>query len=131
MIWAANDEMAFGAMRAAEELGKTPGKDLLFSALNNSLEALQALLDDRVSVLVGGQFTAGGWAMVLLHDYEAGLDFAERGGKGREDRLFMRLDKSQSARLLKRISDKGYEPPREYRRLFGVSHAAWADSVSC
>ena len=23
------------------------------------------------------------------------------------------------------------EPPREFRRLFGVSHAAWADSVSC
>jgi len=25
----------------------------------------------------------------------------------------------------------GSEPPREFRRLFGVSHAAWADSVSC
>ncbi|MCQ4231998.1 DUF3275 family protein, partial [Pseudomonas stutzeri] len=24
-----------------------------------------------------------------------------------------------------------YEPPREFRRLFGVSHAAWADSESC
>jgi len=24
-----------------------------------------------------------------------------------------------------------FEPPREFRRLFGVSHAAWADSVSC
>lgn len=23
------------------------------------------------------------------------------------------------------------EPPREFRRLLGVSHAAWADSVSC
>lgn len=96
LIWAANDEMAFGAMRAAEELGRVPGKDLLFSALNNSVEVLQARLDERVSVLVSGHFTAGGWAMVLLHDYDAGLDFAARGGKDRQDALFMQLDKWQS-----------------------------------
>ncbi len=109
LIWAANDEMAFGAMRAAEELGRVPGKDLLFSALNNSVEVLQARLDERVSVLVSGHFTAGGWAMVLLHDYDAGLDFAARGGKDRQDALFMQLDKWQSKRLLQRIQSKRYD----------------------
>ena len=108
LIWAANDEMAFGVMQAAQELGKTPGRDLLFSALNNSVEVLQARLDQRVSVLVGGHFTAGGWALVLVHDYDAGLDFAARGGKDRQDPLFMRLDKPQAAHLLKRIKEQGY-----------------------
>ena len=109
LIWAANDEMAFGAMRAADELGRVSGKDLLFSTLNNSAEVLQARLDERVSVLVSGHFTAGGWAMVLLHDYDAGLDFASRGGKDRQDALFMQLDKPQSQRLLQRIQSQRYD----------------------
>ena len=29
------------------------------------------------------------------------------------------------------LYSEDFEPPREFRRLFGVSHAAWADSVSC
>ena len=125
LIWAANDEMAFGAMRAAEELGRVPGKDLLFSALNNSVEVLQARLDERVSVLVSGHFTAGGWAMVLLHDYDAGLDFAARGGKDRQDALFMQLDKPQSRRLLQRIQSKRYD--LDFRRFSAVGHPRQRD----
>jgi hypothetical protein len=125
LIWAANDEMAFGAMRAAEELGRVPGKDLLFSALNNSAEVLQARLDERVSVLVSGHFTAGGWAMVLLHDYAAGLDFAARGGKDRQDALFMQLDKPQSRRLLQRIQSKRYD--LDFRRFSVVGHPRQRD----
>ena len=108
LIWAANDEMAFGVMRAAQELGKQPGKDLLLSALNNSDEVLQARIDGSISVLVGGHFTLGGWAMVMLHDYHAGVDFAEHGGKDRVDQLFSLLDVGQAARLQQRIRRKGY-----------------------
>ena len=109
MVWAANDEMAFGAMQAAQEKGKTPGKDLLFSGLNSSEAVLQALLDGHISVLVGGHFTSGGWALVMLHDYAAGYDFAERGGKDRQDPLFMEMNKDQAAALLKRMQgSKGY-----------------------
>ncbi|WP_371133364.1 ABC transporter substrate-binding protein [Pseudomonas sp.] len=125
LIWSANDEMAFGVMRAAQELGKTPGRELLFSALNNSVEVLQARLDERVSVLVGGHFTAGGWALVLLHDYDAGLDFAQRGGKDRQDPLFMRLDKPQAAQLLKRIKEQGYG--LDFRRFSAVTQPQMRD----
>ena len=125
LIWAANDEMAFGVMRAAQELGKTPGQDLWFSALNNSPEVLQARIDQRVSVLVGGHFTAGGWALVLLHDYHAGLDFAERGGKDRHDPLFMRLDKPQAKRLLTRIQGKGYQ--LDFQRFSAVNRPQMRD----
>jgi ABC-type sugar transport system substrate-binding protein len=61
LVWSANDEMAFGAMRAFAEAGKVPGKDVLFSAVNTSSEALQAVIDGRLSALVGGHFTLGGW----------------------------------------------------------------------
>lgn len=73
LVWSANDEMAFGAMQAFEEAGRVPGKDVLFSAVNSSPQALQARIDGRLSALVGGHFSLGGWAMVLLHDDALGL----------------------------------------------------------
>ena len=108
LVWSANDQMAFGAMQAFEEAGYTPGRDVLFGAVNSSAEALRARIDGRLSVLMGGHFTLGGWAMVMLHDYHAGIDFAERGGKNRVDQLFSLLDAGQAARLQQRIRRKGY-----------------------
>ncbi|PAU66287.1 LacI family transcriptional regulator [Pseudomonas sp. PIC25] len=108
VIWAANDEMAFGAMQALEERHKVPGRDVLFSALNTSREVLQARIDGRISALVGGHFTLGGWALVLLHDYDAGLDFAAHGGKDRQVPLFRLLDEKQSRRLMQRQEQKGF-----------------------
>ena len=108
LVWSANDEMAFGALRAAQELGRVPGKDLHFSALNNSAEVLQARMSGQLCVLVGGHFTLGGWAMVLLHDYHAGKDFAARGGKDRVAPLFSLLDAKQAGRLARRLQVPGY-----------------------
>ncbi|MES2820063.1 MAG: ABC transporter substrate-binding protein [Pseudomonadota bacterium] len=108
LVWSANDEMAFGAIEAAKELGKTVGRDIRFSALNNSREVLQARVEEQVSVLVAGHFTLGGWAMVLLHDYHGGQDFARRGGKDQIAPLFRLLDAKQAARLAKRLDKPGY-----------------------
>ncbi|MCY1181362.1 hypothetical protein D9M73_218620 [compost metagenome] len=47
--------------------------------------------------------------MVLLHDYDAGVDFARHGGKDREVRLFMALDRDSAKRLLRRIEQQGYD----------------------
>lgn len=108
LVWASNDEMAFGVMQAAQELGRQPGKDIYLAALNNSDEVLQARIDGKISVLVGGHFTLGGWAMVMLHDYHAGLDFAARGGKDRVDQLFSMLDAQQAAQMQRRLKLPGY-----------------------
>jgi ABC-type sugar transport system substrate-binding protein len=108
LVWSANDEMAFGAMRAAQEIGRQPGKDIYLSALNNSDEVLRARMDGRFCALVAGHFTLGGWAMVMLHDYHAGVDFAERGGKDRIDQVFTLLDKDQAKRLQQRLNTPGY-----------------------
>jgi ABC-type sugar transport system substrate-binding protein len=100
LVWAANDEMAFGAMRAFSEAGKVPGKDVLFSAVNTSPEALQALVDGRLSALLGGHFTLGGWALVELHDHAQGVDLNQYGGRDRQVPLLQLIDKDHARRML-------------------------------
>ncbi|MBB2497217.1 ABC transporter substrate-binding protein [Aquipseudomonas ullengensis] len=103
LVWSANDEMAFGVMRAAQEQGRT----LRYSALNTSPRVLDARIDGRVSALVGGHFILGGCAMVMLHDYAAGLDFAARGGKDQVAPLFRLLDEREAKQLSQHIGDGG------------------------
>jgi hypothetical protein len=100
LVWSANDEMAFGAMQAYSETGGTPGKDALFSAVNTSPAALQATVDGRISVLLGGHFTLGGWALVALHDLDQGVDLSHYGGRDRQIPLLQLIDKAQARRLL-------------------------------
>lgn len=96
LVWSANDNMAFGVMHAARDQGRA----LRYSALNNSVAALRARVDGRLSVLGSGHFILGGCALVMIHDYAAGVDFAERGGKDQVARLFRLLDAQQARRLL-------------------------------
>lgn len=70
VIWTASDQMAFGVMDAIRETGQQPGKDVLLGTINDSTAALQAQRDGLLNVVVGGHFTLGGWALVLLHDYD-------------------------------------------------------------
>jgi ABC-type sugar transport system substrate-binding protein len=100
LVWAANDEMAFGVMQAYVETGGVPGQGALFGAINNSPAALQALLDNRLSVLLGGHFTLGGWALVQLHDYDEGVDVSQYGGRDRQIPLLELIDRNQARRLL-------------------------------
>jgi ABC-type sugar transport system substrate-binding protein len=100
LVWSANDEMAFGVMQAFEETGGKPGKDALFGTINNSPAALHALLDNRLSVLLGGHFTLGGWALVQLHDYNQGVDVSQYGGRDRQIPLLQVIDGAQAKRLL-------------------------------
>jgi ABC-type sugar transport system substrate-binding protein len=128
LVWSANDEMAFGAMRAYAETGKVPGKDALFSAVNTSPAALQALVDGRLSALVGGHFTLGGWALVELHDVEQGVELNHYGGRDRQISLLQLIDKPHARQMLamgespnygvnfRKLSAKGQ--PASYRYPF-------------
>ncbi|WP_294736335.1 ABC transporter substrate-binding protein [uncultured Pseudomonas sp.] len=108
LVWSANDEMALGAMAALQGSGRMPGREVLFSAVNSSPEALQARLDGRLSVLVAGHFTVGGWAMVLLHDDARGLDIAKYGGRERTLDLFRLIDPALAQRLLQITTHQDY-----------------------
>lgn len=100
LIWTANDEMGFGVMQAFVETGGVPGKDALFGTINTSPAALQALLDHRLSVLLGGHFSLGGWALVQLHDYDQGVNVSQYGGRDRQVPLLQLINREQAKRLL-------------------------------
>lgn len=90
LIWAANDLMAFGAMDAVREAGRVPGKDVLFSSINWSPPSLKAKNEGLISVIVGGHFTIGGMAMVMLYDYDK-ADPATRTAIGAREAKVMQL----------------------------------------
>ncbi|WP_244644259.1 ABC transporter substrate-binding protein [Pseudomonas fluorescens] len=118
LVWSANDEMALGAMQALQDSGRVPGEDVLFSAANSSPQILAARLDGRLSTLVVGHFTLGGWAMVLIHDEAKGVDIGARGGRNRQQALFQLIDAAQARRL------SGPLPSVDFRALSAVGKPA-------
>jgi hypothetical protein len=90
LIWTSNDQMAFGAMDAVREMGREPGKDVLFSTINWAPHSLNALQMGQISALAGGHFMLGGLAMVLLKDYDA-TDPATRKAIGTRQASVMKL----------------------------------------
>jgi ABC-type sugar transport system substrate-binding protein len=79
LVWAGNDLMAFGAMAAWEKRGGKPGVDALFSGINPSTEALEAIKSGRLTSLAGGHFITGAWTLVMIYDYHHGRDLADEG----------------------------------------------------
>ncbi|TDF81866.1 ABC transporter substrate-binding protein [Pseudomonas sp. H9] len=108
LVWSANDEMAFGAMQAFVEAGRTPGKDVLFSAVNSSAQALQARIDGQLSVLMGGHFSLGGWAMVLLHDDAMNLPIDRDGLRNHQAPVLQLIDPMRAQRWLKFLDQPDY-----------------------
>lgn len=106
-IWTASDLMGFGAIEAAEAAGRKPGTDLLFSAINNSPQVLQARAQGRVSALAGGHFTAAGFGLVMLYDYHHGKDFKPQGMELRMP-LFVLLDEERAQRFLTRFGNEDF-----------------------
>lgn len=76
-VWAANDPMAFGALRALREAGYQPGKDVVVGGLNWSQGAIDRVLSGEMLLTHGGHFLGGAWVMVLIRDHRDGRDFAE------------------------------------------------------
>lgn len=106
-FWVGSDLMAFGAMDAAEAAGRVPGSDLLFSAINNSPQVLQARVQGRVSALAGGHFTTGAWGLVMLYDYHHGKDFKNEALELHVP-LFILLDADRAQRFLTRFGNEDF-----------------------
>ncbi|EJN15314.1 ABC-type sugar transport system, periplasmic component [Bradyrhizobium sp. YR681] len=75
-IWAGNDPMALGALRAVTAAGLMPGRNIEVVGLNWSEDALREIRAGRLLLTDGGHFLLGGWSIVLLRDYADGCDFA-------------------------------------------------------
>ncbi|QJQ20180.1 substrate-binding domain-containing protein [Pseudomonas sp. SK] len=108
LVWSANDEMAFGAMQAFEEAGHRPGHDVLFGTVNGSPEALRARIDGRLSVLLGGHFSLGGWAMVMLHDDALGLAVNRDGLREHRVPVLQVIDQAKAKRWLELLERADY-----------------------
>ncbi|HEV8691023.1 MAG TPA: ABC transporter substrate-binding protein [Ideonella sp.] len=76
VLWAANDSMALGALRAVKSLGAK----VLVGGTGGWPDALASLVEGGLAASLGSHFFIGAWAMVLLHDYHHGRDFAASGG---------------------------------------------------
>lgn len=111
LVWSANDEMAFGAMQAFEAAGRLPGRDVVFAAVNSSPEALRARIDGRLGVLMGGHFTLGGWAMVMLHDDALGIAVDRDGRREHSVPVLQSIDPAKARRWLKllELEDHGVD----------------------
>lgn len=76
IIWAANDSMALGALRAV----KAASAPVLVGGTGAWPGALASIAEGGLSASVGSHFFIGAWAMVLLYDYHHGIDFAAQSG---------------------------------------------------
>lgn len=76
VIWAANDTMTLGALNAV----KACNAHVLIGGVGALKEALANVADGSLAAMVAGDYFIGAWAMVLLHDYHCGKDFAASGG---------------------------------------------------
>ncbi len=73
-VWAANDDIALGAIAAIEQAGMTAGTDVFVGGLNWSEKGMQNVANGKMTMTHGGHFLAGAWVMVLLNDYIAGVE---------------------------------------------------------
>jgi ABC-type sugar transport system substrate-binding protein len=78
-VWGMNDAIALGAVAAFNEAGYEAGQNVAFGGINWSRDGIQAVIDRKMAVTIGGHFFCGAWAMVMLRDYFDGHDFSQAG----------------------------------------------------
>jgi len=76
VIWSASDGMALGAIQALESKGLKPGVDIMVGGVDWERRALDAIREGRLTASMGRHFMDGGVALLLIHDFNAGYDFA-------------------------------------------------------
>lgn len=76
LMWAANDSMALGALRAA----KARSAAVRVGGMGGWPDAIESLAAGELAATAAGHYLIGAWAIVLLHDHYRGADFAPRGG---------------------------------------------------
>ena len=77
IVWCANDNMALAVADAVDELGIEG--TVFIGGVDWDPLALKAIGENRMAATSGGHFIEGAWAVILLHDYLKGLDFATEG----------------------------------------------------
>ncbi len=103
LLWCANDPIALGALKAAREMGRAPGKDILVAGLNWSEKAFAAIQAGDMVASVGGHVFAGAAALAMIADHAAGLDFPTNGAQ--QSMPFGTIDMAGLASLTRRFGE--------------------------
>jgi ABC-type sugar transport system substrate-binding protein len=80
IVWAPNESITWGALQAVERSDKTPGEDIVVGGFDWNSESVKAIADGRITASMFGHFMEGAWALILVHDYHHGHDFADDTG---------------------------------------------------
>ncbi|TYK67231.1 ABC transporter substrate-binding protein [Colwellia echini] len=72
MVWAHNDEMALGAIRAIEAAGLVPGKDIIVGGKDGTRDGLQAIIDGKMAFIVESTPKFGPLACETMKRYASG-----------------------------------------------------------
>lgn len=92
VLWAASDTNAMGMLSAAQLMGYKAGKNIFIGGVDWTNDALQAIKRNEITASIGGHFFEGAWALVLLHDFLNGHDFARTEGVSLKTKMQL-LDK--------------------------------------
>jgi ABC-type sugar transport system substrate-binding protein len=76
IVWAANDSMTLGALSAVQERHLST----IVGGLGALPDAVASVIRGELAAIVAGDQFIGACAMVLIHDYHHGADFAQVGG---------------------------------------------------
>ncbi len=108
VLWAGNDLMAFGALDSWRQRGGKPGQDMLFSAINTSVEVFEQVNKGQIQALAGGHFIAGAFALVMLYDHYQGQDFANEGLELSRS-MFILFTEQEIALFLRRFANLNFD----------------------
>lgn len=78
VLFAHNDDMAFGAMEAMEAIGLRPGKDIIIVSVDGGKEAFQAMLDGKLNCIVECNPIFGPLLMQAVRELMAGRNLPKR-----------------------------------------------------
>ncbi len=78
LIWAANDNIAKGAVTAMASKGLKAGKDYGIAGLNWSKDGVEAVHKKQFTMTHGGHFFGGAWALIMLYDIHNGHAMVEK-----------------------------------------------------
>ena len=80
VIWTASDGMALGVIDAMKEMKVVPGDELLTGGVDWTEKGLEAIQSGEMFASAGANYFEAAWALIVLHDYFHGIDFAESEG---------------------------------------------------
>jgi len=77
VFWNASDSMAMGIAEQAKSMGKIPNVDFITGGIDLLPSIQSKVTSGDIAVSIGAHYTESIWAVVLLHDYLKGCDFAK------------------------------------------------------